>query len=387
MTARLGLLCDFREEGWKSMDLVGDMLFRELRTSYADSVSVERLCPSFQNVFGRLPGLGHSRFGWNADRLWNRFQRYPRWLRSQAQNFDLFHLVDHSYAQLAWELPPERTVAQCHDIDAFRCLLEPKADRRPKWFRAMTERILNGLARAAHVITISESTRQQILSYKLISPDRLSVVHLGVHPDFLEPADPAIDQELNRLLGANRPDAVDILHVGSCAGRKRIDVLLKVFAKIAREFPQARLIKAGESLSNEQTRLAQRLGIERAIVLMPHLQTLQLAALYRRSSVLLQTSEVEGFGLPVAEALACGCPVVASDIEVLREVAGTAAAFEPVGEISLWTEAVLNILRSCQEDADFRVHLSRRGREQARRFSWAETARGSVQIYRKLLAA
>ena len=82
----------------------------------------------------------------NADRLVNRLWTYPRHLRRWRSHFDVFHIVDHSYAQLVHALPPGRTGVFCHDLDAFRCLLEPGQERRPLWFRVLARHVLAGLA-------------------------------------------------------------------------------------------------------------------------------------------------------------------------------------------------------------------------------------------------
>src|SRR5579872_5099687 len=131
---RLALVCDFVEENWPSMDLIADMLFQNLQQHQAGCLSVERLCPPLETRLGRLPFLKPTLR--NFDRLWNRFYTYPRWLQNRAHQFDLFHVVDHSYSHLVHELPPGRTVVTCHDLDTFRCLLAPAREPRPRWFRA-----------------------------------------------------------------------------------------------------------------------------------------------------------------------------------------------------------------------------------------------------------
>src|SRR4051812_49073616 len=124
---RLGLVCDYPEEGWASMDLVAEMIQQHLARDHAAGVAVGRIAPPFRRRAGRLPVLGRRGFARNAARLLNRFPDYPRHPRALARagTFVLFHLVDHSYPQLARELPPGRAVVTCHDLDTFGCLLDP----------------------------------------------------------------------------------------------------------------------------------------------------------------------------------------------------------------------------------------------------------------------
>ena len=114
---RIAILCDLEEEGWTSMDLVAAMLEQGLR-QVGRPIEVTRLQPPMRRRLSGQAGPGyHLRF--NCDRVLNRFWDYPRWLRTQRHRFDLFHVVDHSYSQLVHELPPERTVVTCHDVDIF----------------------------------------------------------------------------------------------------------------------------------------------------------------------------------------------------------------------------------------------------------------------------
>src|SRR5580692_986225 len=138
--ARLGVICDFVEEQWPSMDLVADMLLAHLRNGPPTGIDVERIRPPMARRFTRA-GCSSSKFAFSADRFFNRFWDYPRFLRTRREAFDVFHVVDHSYSQLVLELPPGRTLVTCHDTDTFRCLLYPdSASSAP--FRAMSRRIL-----------------------------------------------------------------------------------------------------------------------------------------------------------------------------------------------------------------------------------------------------
>ena len=90
------------------MDLVAEMLSEELRAKHAHEFQAALLCPAFKWRFSSVPGIGRMRLAFNADRLANRFWDYPRYVRGIHAQFDLFHVCDHSYAQLVLDLPAER---------------------------------------------------------------------------------------------------------------------------------------------------------------------------------------------------------------------------------------------------------------------------------------
>jgi glycosyltransferase involved in cell wall biosynthesis len=383
---RVALVCDLVEENWPSMQLVADMLLQNLELSHSKQWEAVRICPRMRRHFA-LPLPGSRQFWNNADRLTNRFLDYPLWLRRLRSEFDLYHIVDHSYAQLVHPLPAERTVVTCHDLDTFRCLLEPSGEQRPGWFRAMSRRILHGLQKAAHVIAVSAATRDEILRYGLLPPERVTVIHNGVHPACSPIADPAADAEVSRLLPAKAAGALWLLHVGSTIPRKRVDVLLRVFAAVRADFPEARLVRVGGEFTPAQLQLARDLNIADSIHLLSGLTPGILAAIYRRADLLLQTSESEGFGLPVVEALACGCPVVASDIPVLREVGGAAAVYCPVADIGDWKGAVVWLVKEWAADQHARERRSQEGMAHAAGFSWTETASQAARVYEAVLSA
>jgi glycosyltransferase involved in cell wall biosynthesis len=378
---RVALLCDFLEEGWPSMDLAGDMLYQSLRDSSASEVAAAKLRPEFHQRCARvMPGS----IGRNVDRLLNRFVDYPRWLKTRTGDFDLFHLVDHSYSQLLHVLPAHRTVVTCHDLDTFRCLLEPDGDQRPAWFQAMARRILKGFQQSAHVICNSAATRDQLLRYRLFPLDRLSVIHVGLSPTFTSRPNPEADAEAQRLLGPRSGGQISLLSVGSTIPRKRVDVLLRVFAAVRQDLPSARLIRVGGPFTEPQRRLAKDLGVEESILVLPFVTADVVAAIYRRATLLLQPSESEGFGMPLTEALACGCPVLASDIDSLREVGGAVCRYCPVGDVDAWKQATLRIV---SQTADPQVLESwrRDASQHAAQYSWDENARRTIEVYRKVL--
>lgn len=372
---KVGLVCDMLEEQWPSMDLVADSLARGLRAGDL-GIDPVTLRPALRRRFTLWAGAsGHARAGM-LDRMINRHCDYPRWLSRQGA-LDVYHVIDHSYAHLVERLPRARTVVTCHDLDAFRCVLSPREERRSPPMRALARRSLRGLQAAARVVCVSEAVRAELLAFDLVPPERVLVVPNGVDAVFSPHAAAAADREAERLLGVRRPGEIVVLSVGSTIPRKRLDVLLRAFATILDRMPSARLVRIGR-LSPSQRSLASDLGVLGKTVEIGFLEPAVLAAMYRRAGVLLMPSDREGFGLPVIEALASGVPVVASDLRVLRETGGDAATYCPPGDAGAFADAAVAVLSA--------PHGERRslGLEHAARFSWAAYAARMAAIYHDL---
>jgi glycosyltransferase involved in cell wall biosynthesis len=368
---RLAILADFPEEGWPSMDLCGDMLLAHLPPAFA----AERVCPPFRRAATRLPVVGRRNPAFNADRLLNRFLVFPRHARRAAPRFDLFHVVDHTYAQLVHALPAGRVGVYCHDLDAFRCVLEPASDPRPRWFRALARRALRGLRHAAVVFHNSARTGAELRRLGAVDPAKLVHAPLGVAAEFTADAgqpEPAPPADL-----AGRPW---LLHVGSCIPRKRVDVLLDVFAAVRESVPDLRLVKVGGDWSAAHRERIARHGLAPAITHLHNLSRRELAELYRRAGAVLVPSAAEGFGLPVAEALACGAAVVASDIPGLREAGGPAALYAPVADVAAWAAAARRVLTDPHAAPPREARLAH-----ARQFTWAAHAETVARAYHDLL--
>ena len=130
MTAlHVAVIADYLEEGWPSMDLVADMLFDRLQREHGAAIVPTLVRPPMRRRAGRLP-ISTRGWGRNIDRVANRLWDYPRLVSGLSQRFDVFHIVDHSYAQLVHRLPAARTIVTCHDLDTFRSVFEPDQERR-----------------------------------------------------------------------------------------------------------------------------------------------------------------------------------------------------------------------------------------------------------------
>jgi glycosyltransferase involved in cell wall biosynthesis len=382
---RVAVVADFLEEGWPSMDLVADMLIDRLRAEHGDAIEATLVRPPLRRRASRLSRTGRAAALAMADRVANRFWDYPRAVAALRAAHDVFHVVDHSYAHLVHRLPAPRTLVTCHDLDTFRSLLEPAGEPRSAAFRLMTRHILDGVRKAGHVACDTGATRAALVERAGMPADRTSVVHNGPHPSCAPAAEPAADREAGRLLGP-REQAVDILHVGSTVPRKRIDRLLRVVAAVRQARPEVRLVRVGGPLTAEQRALARELGLSSAIVALPFLDRATLAAVYRRAALLVLPSDREGFGLPVLESLACGTPVVASDIGALREVGGEAATYCALEDVEAWRAAIAALLDERRARPEAWRARRRAGLARATAFSWSRYTAQTAALYRRLAA-
>jgi glycosyltransferase involved in cell wall biosynthesis len=380
---RVAIVSDLREERWHSMDLVAEMLLLNLRAPDLRVVDATELRPVMVRRFTRVPFVPHS-LAETADRITNRVWDYPHWLESRRDEFDVFHIVDHSYANLVRVLPANRTIVTCHDLDAFQGVL-PGTRGGTLVTRALAHRLLEGLQAAARIVCVSQAAGDQLMSYDIVSPARVTVIPNGVHPTCSHRPDARADRQAEELLGPMTPSAIELLHVGSTIPRKRIDVLLESVAVLRRRWSRLRLIRVGDAFTPAQERQVRQLGLTNAVTVLPFVDRRVLSALYRRASMLLQPSEREGFGLPVAEAMASGTPVVASRIPALVEVGGRAATYCPVGDVDAWVETVSELLdERIASSSDWRARCAA-SLAQARRFSWREHSRRMTDLYTDVL--
>jgi len=320
-----------------------------------------------------------------ADRLIHRFYDYPRMVRQMRDGFDLFHIMDHSHAHLAHEFLPEQTVITCHDLDTFACILRPQQCRRSRLFRTMTARIWSGFQRAGRIICVSRATGAALLATGVVGSERVAIIPNGIQSLSQETPQAISETTLEDYLGRWEPDTVELLHVGNNVPRKRIDVLIRILAAVRRQGIAARLIRVGEGFTESQLSLIESLSLSPYIKVLHRVDAGILGAIYQRAVLLLQTSDAEGFGLPVVESMASGTPVVASDIPALREVGGEITTYCPVADVESWAQVVAALLRERSQAPSQWDQRRARGVVWASRFSWQSAAEKTLSLYREIL--
>ena len=234
--------------------------------------------------------------------------------------------------------------------------------------------------RADHVITISGFTRDDLVRAFRIPERKITVVPLGVDADFVRLGDGqrAQVEALMQRLGLARPYFLSL----GLVPRKNIDGQLEAFARFAHRGDFA-LVLAGHLGGDHVERYRQRiveLGIQDDVILPGPVSLEELVLLYNGAHAFLFPSLLEGFGIPVLEAMACGAPVITSNGSALPEVCGGAALLVDPRDSGEMCEAMTRLA----EDDSLRRDLQARGLARVAEFSWERMARGVLKVYENL---
>lgn len=243
--------------------------------------------------------------------------------------------------------------------------------------------IRRGLARARHIICPSEFTRKRTLELFGMKPDRISVIPHGVGARFA-PLDRARHgRQAESKFGLGNPY---FLYVGKLQASKNIPRLLEAFARFSGQgsgtAPDLVLAGSRGVRDVDVEEMVGRLGIRHRVRLLGYVDDSELPTLYGAARALVFPSAYEGFGLPVIEAMACGVPVLTSEVGALPEVAGDAAIL--VNPTSV--ESIAEGMRRLAADDDLVSDLRVRGLERVRRFSWDEHARRTLEVYQRIVS-
>jgi glycosyltransferase involved in cell wall biosynthesis len=239
--------------------------------------------------------------------------------------------------------------------------------------------------KAARVATVSEYSRQDLLDIYKLSPEKVVVTYNGVESSFTpRPSVPNEAEEVRRRFGVTRDF---LLAVGSLQPRKNLVRLIRAYARLRSErenfSPQLVIVGRKLWLASEIFDEVKRQRWADDVILTGYVADEDLPALYRAARAFVYPSLFEGFGLPPLEAMACGTPVVTSDISSLPEIAGDAALLiDPNDE-----HALANALIEIMNNDRLRAELREKGIAQAKKFTWRDAAEKTLRLYREAYMA
>jgi glycosyltransferase involved in cell wall biosynthesis len=384
--AAILLISNYPLDGQQSMWRAAELIESGLRASGIE-VLVARPEP-FLGLLGKgQPAVGK----WLA--YFDKYLLFPLKLIWQARRCLLVHIVDHSNAVYLFWLRSQKSIVTCNDLLAVRSALGEIPEHRTgvggktlqKWIRA-------GLQRATHIACISEATRLDVLRLTGKSEREVSRIYLGLGPIFeaelarklsgrvarsrdRREVDSIVLHEQSRSRGSATLPIPYILHVGGGSWYKNREGVLKIYVELRKRLgsESPNLIMVGPPLK----------PLTRGVCFLQNITDDLLVELYRNAALLLFPSLYEGFGWPVVEANACGCPAVASGIDSLREAAGNAAVWiEDPRDINQAVDRVIEVL---EDDSAKRQSRQDAGFGNARRFSFREMIAEYLELYTSVL--
>ena len=250
--------------------------------------------------------------------------------------------------------------------------------RRANWMRRIDHRRV--LRRCAGVLTISESSRRDIVEMLGFREDRVRVVYLGVEPRLREiPSDDEIAETLERL-NVRTPYVLTV--AGDNGPKKNLPNLVRAMATLPTDLKEVHLVNVGRpryDLSGVTT-LIERCGMTGRVQFLGRVEDEDLRRLYAGARLTAYPSFYEGFGFPIVESMALGTPVVTSNVSSMPEVAGDAALLVDPGD----PEGIAGAITSIVGDDALHAELRRKGFERVRRFDWQQSARQTRDYFAEL---
>ena len=328
---------------------------------YTHTPITDPLLPADERLRQRVIPAGNPR--------WWSWKRFPD--AANADSADVAHVQYTVPARL--RMPVVTTV---HDI-SFRLM--------PHCFPLKHRLLLNltvppSMRRAARVITVSESSRQDILRiYRL--PEETVIAIPNAADERMRPVERAVaTQILQENYGFQTPF---VLMVGVLQPRKNLPLAVQAFAQavVPGRLPHRLVIvgKPGWGMEELQRAIA-RWQVQDRAILTGYVPDEHLSCFYSAADALMYPSLYEGFGLPPLEAMQCGCPVLASDIPVMHEVVGEAGMLLSPHDPVVWAQALHTVLNN----EWVRQQMRERGFRQAALFSWRESARRTLEVYESI---
>lgn len=371
---RILLIANFLPDRQQSMQRFSEMLKTGL-TAGGHEVEVLRPEPGFSRLLpeAAVPGkwLGYL----------DKFVVFPWVLASRVRASDVVHICDHSNSMYTRFLRGRPNVVTCHDLLAVRSALGEVPQNPTGWSgRKLQRSILRGLRRAQFVACVSEQTMSDVRRLAGREESATVLIHNGLNYPY-EPMQRTEARARARQL-LHDPERPFFLHVGGNQWYKNRLGALEILACLRSrgQFLAHRLVMVGKPFTAPMRSFIQQGKLDDHIVELNDLPNEDLRALYSLAEGLIFPSLEEGFGWPVVEAQACGCPVFTSNRQPMMEVGGPGAVYFDATDPSAAAAAVI-------EGLERRERMVVQGFENARRFSADAMIEAYAELYRAISPA
>ncbi|MDP3987534.1 MAG: glycosyltransferase family 1 protein [Candidatus Levybacteria bacterium] len=312
----------------------------------------------------------------------NRYTFFVR-NRNLPKDIDLIHYP--YFEPFFFTLPllkKHKTVVTVHDLTplVFSQHFPSGIKGKLKW---QIQKLL--LRRTDAIITDSKSSQKDIEKFAGVSPERIHIVYLAAAEEFKKVE--SAKQEAESLRDKYKLPEKFVLYVGDATWNKNLPRLVEAIKKI-----NLTLVMVGKAVSEDNfdrqnpwnkdlVKVVELIEDDRRFLRLGFVPIQDLVLLYNLASVFAMPSLYEGFGLPILEAMACGCPVVTSKEGSIAEIAGSAAFYADAYSVNDIANAIGEVFFSKKMQED----LGKKGMTQSKNFSWKKTAGDTVKIYKSLL--
>ncbi|AUW95077.1 glycosyl transferase family 1 [Sulfobacillus thermotolerans] len=288
------------------------------------------------------------------------------------QDVDLLHIPYMMYPPVALSIP---TVVTVHDVIPYRL-----SAYHARWKeRLYFGQIRKYLPHASQIVAISRATAQDIAELFPELTARVTVIPNGVHPDFFRPV-PV--EQMERLSSRYRPVRHPrLLYIGGYDPRKNVSTLLKACQQVFARHTGGELVLIGAETDLTIQHQIADLHLQERVVTTPYLTRQEVVALYQTADLFVFPSTYEGFGMPPAQALAMGVPVVAGSTPAVSEVVGDSGLLVPPQDVDAWVQTVNKVL----DTPALAQKMAARGRARAEDFNWETVARQYDRLYQRLV--
>ncbi|CAM3598402.1 glycosyltransferase family 4 protein [Smaragdicoccus niigatensis] len=302
-----------------------------------------------------------------------RFAFYP--VSAARAKADIYHVADHSLGHTAAFLPKRRTIISCHDLFLLRAKELFPDEKIPPRHLAQFKFSISYLRKAAAVVALTAATKADIVRLLDVDPERIDVAHVGVHERFRQFSEDK-RAEIRSRLGEHGPL---IVHVGN-SPYKNMTGIVDALARVRRQGVEARLLHVGDPISPA---LTESFGVTDHIRELGRISDDELVEILNAADAMIFPSLWEGMGWPPLEAMACGLPVVTSNIAPVVEVAGDAAlTADPTDHAAL-----ADHLGGLLTDSGLADRMRSAGFVQVKQFTWARTVDKYLSVYQRVWEA